>query len=82
MNESRFFRSLGIHAAWVPCLLGFATTSSMAQVPFRHRTIADYRDMRFTNVADLGGDKMPEVLVFKDRRQGFISWYESIRSTS
>jgi len=30
----------------------------------------------FTNVADINGDGNPDILVFKDGEDGFISWYE------
>ena len=66
------------------CLVLFVLTGCGGDSPessempgFEYSVISELAEgFTFTNVADINGDDNPDILVFKDGADGYISWLE------
>lgn len=47
------------------------------QVIFDHVVTVHTKGSQFTNMADIGRDGRPDILVFKEGAEGYISWYDN-----
>lgn len=57
------------------CVGTCSSSGAAEKVRFNYTKVVDNADSQFTNVADIDGDRKPDILAFKGGNDGFISWY-------
>lgn len=56
----------------IAMIIALPADSLLGEVPFERSEAVNNTDSQFTNVADIDGDRLPDVIAFAD---GFLSWY-------